>query len=267
MKMLKVAFLGSGNMAMALAKGFISSKMVLPENIWASGPHKRNHVEFEKLGCKTTINNIEAVKNSNTIFLSVKPKFIEPVLQEIKNSIITDSLIISIATGIKTDTMHKIIPNEKVIRAMPNICALNHLSTTAICTAQKINQDEMEAITKLFDSVGYTEFVDEDKMDVITALCGSGPAFVFTIIEAMADGAVRMGLSRESAIKMSANTVYGAAKTLMINGKHPAVLRDSVCSPAGTSIEGLKALEEHNLRNTLMCAIEIATKRASDLSK
>ncbi|MEK7851830.1 MAG: pyrroline-5-carboxylate reductase [Deltaproteobacteria bacterium] len=264
-----IGFIGAGNMAEALMNGLISSHTVLPGSITASDKDiERLAVIAEGYKIKGMNSNSEVVAGSDIVILAVKPQDISNVLIEIREEV-KDRIIISIAAGVNTKKIADILLTPvKVIRAMPNTPALVLSGATALFIGEGCTKDDEKMAVRIFDAVGKTVVLkDESLMDAVTGLSGSGPAYVFIILEALADAGVRMGLPRETASLLANQTVFGAARMVMETKRHPAELKDMVASPGGTTIAGLKKLEDGKLRASIMDAVEAAALRSKELSK
>jgi len=264
----KVGVIGGGKMGEALIGGMISGRLVSSESITVSDMLTERLDYFgNKYQINVTRNNTEASKNADIVILAVKPQNMAEVLEGVASMIDETKLIISIAAGITTRFIEEHLKNGvRVIRAMPNTPALIGEGATAVAKGGNAGEDDLALVRHIFDSVGLTVVVREDLMDAVTGLSGSGPAYGFVIIEALSDAGVNMGLSRDIALKLSAQTLLGAAKLCLKGGKHPAELKDMVASPGGTTIAGLKAIENGNLRATLIAAVEAATLRSRELT-
>lgn len=265
----KIGFVGAGNMAEAMIKGLLHSGVSKPQDIVASDVRK-DRLGFikELFDVSVCEKNEDAVDQADIVVLAVKPQILEPVLLELADHLDTSKLIISIAAGVSLATIESHLKKDlRLIRAMPNIAALVLESATAICPGTHASQEDLGLAKAVFDSVGKTVTIEEGLMDAITGLSGSGPAYLFLIIDALADAGVKVGLSRHNALTLSAQTVLGAAKLLIQTGEHPGRLKDLVTSPGGTAIAGLHTLEEGGLRTTLINAVEVATRRSGELGK
>lgn len=267
----RIAFLGAGQMATALARGFIDAKVARPEDIIASDAYEPQLPRFQKDtggNTKITKSNIEAVQNSDVVILSVKPQVMSTLLKEIKDAVTTSPhLVISIAAGITIDTITKQLGNDtRVIRVMPNTPCLVGQTAAAFSLGGKATPEDGKLVAHLLSSVGIGTEVPERLLDAVTGLSGSGPAYVYQFIEALSDGGVRAGLPRDVAAKLAAQTVLGAAQMVVQTGEHPAVLKDRVASPGGTTIAGLHALEKGGLRATVIDAVVAATERSRELA-
>lgn len=217
-------------------------------------------------GCTFVETNKEAVA-AKYIFLAVKPQFLGDVFEDIRGSIPADSVVISMAAGVKIEQLQQYSPNARFVRMMPNVCAQIGEAMTAITCNRYLPEQELSDVKEILSAAGKVEQVPEKLMDCVTAVSGSGPAFVFMFIEALADAAVRCGMPRAQAYTYAAQTVYGSAGMVLQSGTHPAVLKDMVCSPAGTTIEGVAALEKNNFRNAVIEAVTAANDRSVALGK
>lgn len=264
----KIAFIGTGNMGEALLAGLLKANLTNPENIIATDIRDdRLKYIANKWNVRTTINNPEAVKEADVVVLCVKPQTISDVLKEIKEEVREQQLIISILAGITTETINNSIGKKSpVVRAMPNIPATVDEGATGLCLGKYAEEIHKDIATQIFKAVGEVEIVYESQMDIVTGLSGSGPAYIYMIIEALTDGGVMMGLSREVAARLATQTVLGSAKLVRETGIHPAVLKDQVTTPGGTAISAIQELETHGLRPMLIRAVETATKKSKELS-
>ena len=264
----KIGFIGSGNMGEALVSGLVSSKATRPENIICSDISSETRKEIqEKYGVLTTSSNIEVCEKSEIIIYATKPQILGAVLKETAPALDKSKLVISIAAGVPLAAIAAGLKKElRLIRSMPNICAFVKESATAVCAGQFVQEGDVELARAVFDSVGKTVFIQENiLMDAFTGLSGSGPAYIFTVVDAMADAGVKMGLSRKDSLFLSTQTVLGAARLLLESQEHPGQLKDRVASPGGTAIAGIHTLEQGGLRTTLINAVESATKRSMEL--
>jgi len=266
----KIGFIGSGNMGEALISGLVLSGATSPENIICSDIREEPlQVIQEKYGIATTTSNIEVVEKSEIIIYATKPQILATVLNETSDALDESKLVISIAAGVPLAAIASGLKKDlRLIRVMPNICAFVKESATAIAAGEFVIDGDIELAKAIFDSVGISVFIQENiLMDAFTGLSGSGPAYVFLIIDAMADAGVKMGLSRRDSLLLSAQTVMGSAKLLLESNEHPGQLKDRVTSPGGTSIVGIHTLEQGGLRTTIMDAVEAATNRSSELGE
>jgi len=265
----QVGFVGSGNMGEALVNGLLHGRLCRPEQILCSDvkPEKLKAIR-EKYGVKGTPHNAEVVKQSDIIVLAVKPQIMKSVVDEIAKYLDFSKLIISIAAGVPLEAIESCAKKElKLIRVMPNICVSVREGISAIAAGKHASKEDLLLAKTIFDSVGKSRFIDEALLDAVTGLSGSGPAYIFLIIDALADAGVKVGLARDDALILASQTVLGAAKMLIETGEHPGKLKDLVTSPGGTAIAGLHTLEEGGLRTTLINAVEVATRRSEALGK
>jgi pyrroline-5-carboxylate reductase len=265
----QVGFVGSGNMGEALINGLLHGHLCRPEQILCSDVRlEKLKLIKEKYGVKGTSHNIEVVKQSDIIILAVKPQIMKPVIDEIAKYLDLSKLIISIAAGVPLEAIESCAKKElKLIRVMPNICVSVREGISAIAAGKHALKEDLLLAKTIFDSVGKSLFIEEYLLDAVTGLSGSGPAYIFLIIDALADAGVKVGLSRDDALILASQTVLGAAKMLIETGEHPGKLKDMVTSPGGTAITGLHTLEEGGLRTTLINAVEVATRRSEALGK
>ncbi|MGE0468690.1 MAG: pyrroline-5-carboxylate reductase [Nitrospira sp.] len=262
----KLGFIGGGRMAEALISGVLSAKLYQPDQIRVADPDagRLDHVEA-RYGVQGGGTNHELASMSDVIVLAVKPQAMAEALSGIRD-VLTKQLVLSVAAGVKISRiMETCGPNTRIIRAMPNMPAMVGEGITALAIGPKMKEDAIDCARQIFESVGRVVLIDERLMDAVTGLSGSGPAYVFLMIEAMADGGVKMGLPRETASLLAAQTVLGAARMVLETGQHPAGLKDQVASPGGTTIAGLHRLEQGGLRAVVIDAIETATKRSQEL--
>ena len=264
-----LGFIGAGNMAAALVKGLLHAKVVPPESITVSDVKADRLALFaETHGVKTTQDNHALVRACDVIVLSVKPQVIDKVLELVGGGIGAGKLVISIAAGVPVSAIEARLPEgTHVVRTMPNTPATVQAGATAIAPGTHATEADLEVARELFSAVGRVVTLDETLLDAVTGLSGSGPAYVFLMIEALADGGVKVGLHRDTALLLAAQTVYGSAKLLLDTGEHPGRLKDMVTSPGGTAIAGLHTLESGGLRRTLIDAVESATNRSAQLGE
>ena len=264
----KIGFIGGGNMAEAFIKGLLNGG--LPASmIYVAEPNDfRREFLAERYAVGTLIDNREVVDAADCVVLAFKPQIVDEVLTEIASAFTGEKLLISILAGVATRTLEAYFDGEpRIVRAMPNTPALVGHGAAGLCTGRFAGRDELSIARKLFETVGTVQMVSEEQMDAVTGLSGSGPAFVYTFIEAMADGGVQEGLRRDVAQALAVQTVLGAALLLKETGEHPALLRDKVCSPGGTTIAAMRVLEERGLRATMMEAVGSATRRSKELGR
>ncbi|MDH4164129.1 MAG: pyrroline-5-carboxylate reductase [Nitrospirota bacterium] len=263
----KIAFLGGGNMAEALIKGLVVADEAHVQNITVTDVHQsRLDLLRRTFGVTVTQSNSDAVKAADIVILSVKPQVMDAVLADISQAADSSKLVISIAAGVTLERIEKgLARGPRVIRVMPNTPALVLAGAAGIAAGKTATQPDMLMAKEIFGSVGRAVEVNEKLMDAVTGLSGSGPAYVFTMIEALADGGVKVGIPRALALELAAQTVFGSAKMVLETKEHPAKLRDMVASPGGTTIAGMHELEKGKLRATLISAVEAATKRGMEL--
>lgn len=269
MKTKQVGLIGAGNMAGALVRGLLASGTLAKEQLRVSDVRKERLDELAKAhGIVTTLDNRELVAWANLIVLSVKPQVMDRVLDDVGASIRPDTLVVSIAAGVPIKSIEsRLHTGVRVVRAMPNTASIVLAGATGIAPGVHATQEDVAVAKTLFDATGRSVVLDESLIDAVTGLSGSGPAYVMLMIEALADGGVKVGLHRDTAMLLAAQTVYGSAKLLLETGEHPGRLKDMVTSPGGTAIAGLHTLEAGGLRRTLMDAVENATQRATELGE
>lgn len=267
---MKIGFIGGGKLAFALANGFISAGLAKPDEITAScHPADVGSIEaFKNLGAAAFTENKSVVERSEVVIVSVKPDVVVPALKEVKDLPASkNKLFISVAMGVTTATVENALPKEsRVIRVMPNTPALVKEGAAALSRGIRATDEDAQLATKLFQAVGTCDEVPEYQMDSVTALSGSGPAYIYMLIESLADGGVRCGLPRDLALRLASQTTLGAAAMLK-NGGHPAVLKDNVTSPAGSTAEGTFYLEQHGFRSAIIGAVMAAAERCKVVNK
>jgi pyrroline-5-carboxylate reductase len=264
-----IGFIGAGNMAEAMIRGLVKGGHVEAKKIVASGPRRERLDELaQRYAIEVTTDNSDVAKRCSLIVLAVKPQILDKVLREIGAGIKPGALVVSIAAGVDAATIEDAIADGvHVVRAMPNTPALVGAGATAIAAGRHASDGDLAIARALFDAVGITVVLDEGQLDAVTGLSGSGPAYIFLILEALADAGVKVGLARRIAQRLAAQTVMGSAKMLLDTDEHPGKLKDMVTSPGGTAIAGLHTLEQGGLRTTLINAVETATKRAKELGR
>ena len=256
-------------MAEALIRGLVKGNHVPAGSVLASGPRRERLEELRtKYAIETLTDNQAVARRCNIVVLSVKPQIMDKVLREIGDQLKPGTLVISIAAGVDTATIEEAVADGvRVVRAMPNTPALVGAGATAVSAGKYASETDMATTRAMFDAVGITVELEEIHLDAVTGLSGSGPAYVFLILEALSDAGVKVGLARRNAQKLAAQTVMGSAKMLLETDEHPGKLKDMVTSPGGTAIAGLHTLEEGGLRTTLINAVETATKRSRELGR
>jgi pyrroline-5-carboxylate reductase len=265
----RIGFIGAGRMATALAKGWLSAGLISAHNCRASDPVPDIRNAFSAAtGIATSADNREAATSCNVILLAVKPQDMNAVLAELRGIVTKEHLIISIAAGFPISGLSQGLGQGlRLIRVMPNTPALIQCCAGGYAAGSGATSGDVAFVDRLMNVVGRAFDVPEELLDAVTGLSGSGPAYVYTIIEALSDGGVLMGLPRHVATSLAAQTVFGAAKMVLDSGSHPAVLKDQVTSPGGTTIAGLQALEKCGLRSSLIEAVAAATRRSQELGK
>jgi pyrroline-5-carboxylate reductase len=266
---LRIGFLGAGKMASALAQGFIKARLLSAEQVLASDPSEQARSQFGSLvQSKTTARNGDIPRFAPVIFLAVKPDQVEGVLGELRDHLTHAHLLISIAAGVTLTRLENALnPGMRVVRVMPNTPALVGASATGFALGKAASSADGEMARTLFSAVGVAYQVKESLLDAVTGLSGSGPAYVYLVIEAMSDGGVAAGLPREIATALAAQTVLGAAKMVLETHSHPGVLKDMVTSPGGTTIEGLHELERGAVRAALIQAVRAAAEKSRKLGQ
>ena len=265
----RFAFLGGGNMAEALIKGLLTGLGVDARHIIATDivSERCDHLR-RTYDITTSEDNRQAVRDSEVIFLAVKPQTVPALLASIAPGIGEDKLFVSIAAGVPLSTLQHALPDDsRVVRVMPNTPALVLEGAAGISPGAAATANDVALVERIFNAVGRATVVSDGMMDTVTGLSGSGPAFVFALIEGLSDGGVLMGLDRPTSTMLAAQTVLGAAKMVLETGRHPGQLKDMVTSPAGTTIAGMEALEEGGLRGLMMAAVRRATERSEELGR
>jgi|Transcript_14916 pyrroline-5-carboxylate reductase len=264
----RIGFIGAGQMAEALALGFVNKGGVKASNVYATDINQDRKDVFAAFGANACDSNSEVVSNSDVVFVAVKPQYVSLVLREVKPVLAQDKVVVSIAAGVTLSTLQAATgADARIIRVMPNTPCLVGETAAAMCLNSKADDTDAEVVKTLFDAVGTIYRVDEKLLSAVTGLSGSGPAYIFVMIEALSDGGVKAGLPRDVAIKLAAQTVKGAAAMVLETGKHPGALKDMVTSPAGTTIAGVHELEKAGVRNAFINAVTGAAARADELAK
>ena len=265
----KVGFIGGGNMGEALIKGLLAANLVPPEAIHASDVRiERLRSLDQQYGVQLREDNGALVRDVDIVILAVKPQIMAPVVRQIAPVVTRRKLLISIAAGVSTTTIRAALGKDaRLIRVMPNTPALVLEAVTAIAKAEGLEAGDLDTAAEIFSAVGRVVTLEEDLMDAVTGLSGSGPAYVAVVVESLADGGVKMGLDRLTAMTLATQTVLGAARLMLETGMHPGALKDMVASPGGTTIAGIAAMEEGGIRNTFIKAVERATQRSRELGR
>ena len=265
-----IGMIGAGNMASALIDGLLRSGATQAANLICSDANERQlETARNKFKVATTTDNIEVVQKADIIIYAVKPQIIASVLKETADHLDMSKLIISIAAGVPLPAIETLLNKDlRLIRVMPNVAVAVREGATAVAAGGKATKEDVKLAMEIFNSVGKSIFLKENYlMDAITGLSGSGPAYIFLIVDALADAGVKVGLSRQDALLLASQTLLGSAKMLLETNAHPGQLKDSVTSPGGTAIAGLHTLEKGGLRTTLINAVEAATNRSKELGE
>lgn len=265
-KNMKLGFIGAGNMAQAMIGGILAKSIVKKDEIIASAATQKTIDKVSKeFGVNITLDNTE-VAEADIVFLAVKPVYYQEVIDEIKSVVNENQIIISVAAGKSVEWVENAFGGEKkIVRIMPNTPALVGEAVTAICPNKNVSDEEKKVVSELLSSFGIAQFINENIMDAVIAVSGSSPAYVFMFIEAMADAAVAEGMPRAQAYQFAAQSVLGSAKMVLETGKHPGELKDMVCSPAGTTIEAVKVLEEKGFRSSVIEAMSACADKSRNM--
>ncbi len=264
--MAKIGFIGMGNMGYAILKGLL--KVYGKEDIIFTDVNRERCGQIsEETGVASAADNAQCAASAQYIVLAVKPQFFAPVLSDIAGTLTKNHIVISIAPGITVDSLkEKLGKDKRIVRAMPNTPALLGEGMTGVCYEPSLfNEQEKETIKAFFESFGKMQIVEERLMNAVVCVSGSSPAYVYMFIEALADSAVKYGLPREAAYKMAAQAVVGSARMVLETGEHPGALKDKVCSPAGTTIAAVSALEEYGFRNAVIKASDACYDKCTNL--
>ena len=263
-----LSVIGAGNMGKALIAGFIKGNMFAPSDIKVCDVRKEASLALkEELGIVPCDSIADAVSGSDYVLVAVKPIHFDDALKEINKSLSANAIVLSIAAAVTTDRIASIIGSDRhFVRIMPNTPAQVGAGVSAVCPIN-LTSDEVNFVSKLFSTCGEVIVCDEKTLDAIGCVSGTGPAYVMLFIEAMADAAVSLGIKRDDALKIAAGTVYGSGKLCLETGRHPAVLKDQVCSPGGTTIAGVMALEENGLRNAVIKSVTAAYDKTNEMKK
>jgi pyrroline-5-carboxylate reductase len=265
----KIGFIGCGKMAQAMIGGLIDSNLIETNQIFVSAKSNETLVKVKNLfNVKTLNNNIELAKQVDYLFLAVKPDLYPVIIEEIREYVSSQTVVITIAAGITLEGVEKSFGKEvKIVRTMPNTPSLVREGMSALCHNQVVTDEELNEVMSIFNSFGKCELVKEKLMDAIPAVSGSSPAYVYLMIEALADGAVLQGIQRNQAYKLAAQAVLGAAKMVLETELHPGELKDQVCTPGGATIEAIAELEKQGFRSAIISAMEKCTEKSSSLGK
>lgn len=263
----RIAFLGGGNMAEAIVKGLLREDSTAALMIAEIAAERRAYLAKAYPGIQIVENSAEAAAWGDVIILAVKPQQASTVLSNLRQAVEPGKLVVSIMAGVRSATIEEALaPGTRVVRVMPNTPALVGAGAAAICAGRNAATEDLDYVESIFVRTGLAVRVEEKQMDAVTGLSASGPAYVFTFIEALADAGVKNGLARDISAKLALQTVLGAARLLAETGEHPARLREQVTSPGGTTIAGLHALENGRFRGVIMDAVDAATARSKELA-
>lgn len=264
---MKVGFLGAGAMGGAILSGAVAAGVLEPENVYVSDVSKEITDKYKDMGCHVVSDNKELGESVDILLSCVKPQYAAGALAELGDTL-DGKAMISIMAGLTTDSIREMTGGKfRLLRLMPNTPALVGLGAFALDSGTDLTDDEKVFAQKLFESLGIVEWMPENLIDTACGLSGAGPAYIYLVIEAMADGGVAKGLPRKTAMNLAAQTVMGAAKMVMETGLHPGFLKDQVCSPGGNTIIGIKTLEEHGVRGAFIDTVIKSTERAQELGK
>jgi pyrroline-5-carboxylate reductase len=265
----KIGIIGAGKIGSAIARGLINAGLVKSNQVIASDvSDSLRQAIAQELGIKVTSANQVVCDFADVVILAVKPQILESVVEEISQTIAASKLLVSVAAGVPISRIEaNLLPGARIVRVMPNICCVVGAAAAGYAAGQHATDADLEIVGAILNSFGVGLPVEEKYLDAVTGLSGSGPAYVYMFMEALADGGVEMGLSREVALKLALQTVYGAARMALESRKHLGELKDEVTSPGGTTIAGLYALEKTGFRGSVMDAVISATKRSQELGK
>ncbi|XP_030754030.1 pyrroline-5-carboxylate reductase 3-like [Sitophilus oryzae] len=270
----KIGFIGGGNMAKAICEGITKKGLINFEQVYVSGPNIENLIWWQERGANVTTENGKVVQHADVIFLAMKPHILPIAIANVHETLtvpVKSKLFVSVLAGIPLQQLQNVLgpleENARIIRVMPNTPMLVGEGCTAFCPGAKATPHDIDLVKTVLEVSGVCKQVPESMINAIGALAGSGPAFIYLVIEALADAGVKQGIPRQMAIEMAAQTTLGAAKMVLATGRHTAVLRDEVCSPGGTTITGVHALESGGVRASLINAVEAATKRSQELGE
>jgi pyrroline-5-carboxylate reductase len=265
---LRVAVLGAGKMGGILLQAFLKNNLLAPDQITATVQHSERALALSaQFGVEVITDNLAAAERADVILIGVKPIQVPALIETIKPALSAEKLVLSFAASVTTKSIEAASGIDlAVIRAMPNTPAMLAAGVTALCAGRFVSEAQMAIAQRIFQTVGRTVIVDEKHMDAVTGLSGSGPAFLYIIIEALAEAGVNVGLPRDVATLLAAQTTYGSARMVLETGYHPALLKDAVTTPAGCTVDGILELEEGGLRVTLIKAVKRATQRAKELA-
>jgi pyrroline-5-carboxylate reductase len=265
---LRVAILGAGKMGGILLQAFLKQQMLAPDQLLATVAHEDRAAALSaQWGVNVSTDNLAAARQADVILIGVKPFQVPALIADIKPVLTPQKLILSFAASVKTEAIEEAAGIKvPVIRAMPNTPSMLGAGIAALCRGKFVTEPQMALASRMFEAVGRTVIVDEKHMDAVTGLSASGPAFIYIILESLAEAGVKVGLPRDIATLLAAQTAFGSAKMVLETGYHPALLKDAVTTPAGCTIDGILELEDGGLRVTLIKAVMRATQRAKELA-
>ena len=264
----RLAVIGVGSMGSAVVRGLLKVKWTTPDKVVGAHPRKERASELSKgLGVEVVTDAAKAVQGADVVLLGVKPQILPEVLESLRGKVKPDQLVLSVAAGIRTDSIEAVLPGVPVVRSMPNLAATVGQGATAICAGEHATKEHLALAKEIFSAVGAVEEVPEKLMDAVTGLSGTGPMYVFHLVEAMADAGVKVGLSRDVASRLALATLIGSAHLARDSHLHAAALKDQVTSPGGTAIAALHVLRREGFQAIVMDAVEAATKRAQELGQ
>lgn len=261
-----IGFIGAGKMGGALIGGLLSKRVFEADRIVAcTGSEESRRRVAEEYGIRTVPGPAEVCSESRIIVLAVKPKQVPEVVSEMGDA--SGKILVSVVAGLTVEQLKSYVPDVKIVRVMPNHCCMVLEGAMGYCDDGTLTDSEREEVAGILGSVGLAVSVSESEMDIVTGIAGSSPAFIYLVIDAMADAGVLNGLKRDAAIRLAAQSVLGAAKMVLETGKHPDVLRDEVCSPGGTTIEGVRELEDRGLRAAMIAAVDVTAEKSRRMTR
>lgn len=261
-----IGFIGAGKMGGALIGGLLSKRVFEADRIVAcTGSEESRRRVAEEYRIRTVSGPAEVCSESRIIVLAVKPKQVPEVVSEMSD--VSGKILVSVVAGLTVEQLKSYVPDIKIVRVMPNHCCMVLEGAMGYCDDGTLTDSEKEEVAGILGSVGLAVSVSESEMDIVTGIAGSSPAFIYLVIDAMADAGVLNGLKRDAAIRLAAQSVLGAAKMVLETGKHPDVLRDEVCSPGGTTIEGVRELEDRGLRAAMITAVDVTAEKSRRMTR
>jgi pyrroline-5-carboxylate reductase len=267
-KNLYIGFIGAGNMGGGLISGLVRSQRIPAQHLTAVDLSPAVLEPLNALGVQTSDQLKSAITDKDLVVIALKPQIAAPILKQLGDHLADGQILVSIMAGISTERIESHLGKPvPVVRVMPQMAAAIGDGASGVCGGKHVSDQQLQTVCQILDYVGSAVVVPEQQMDAVTGLSGSGPAYVYTIIEALTDGGVRMGLGRDVALKLAAQTLIGSARMVLASNDHPAVLRDRITSPGGTTIAALHKLEEKGLRDALISAVQAATQRSVELGK